>query len=133
MEANAMPARSPEEICRLFQQFMAAGDIESLLNLYDPEAVILGRSREMQRGDQGLRQQLAPMAAAKINFTFRIDQVIQSGDIALMHTYWTASAPEPMAEHAVEVARRQPDRTWRWLIGDPFTVGRLTSRENKAA
>ena len=48
-----MPARSPEEICRLFQQFMAAGDIESLLSLYDPQAVILGRSREMQRGSQG--------------------------------------------------------------------------------
>lgn len=26
-----MPARSPKEICRLFQQFMAAGDLESLL------------------------------------------------------------------------------------------------------
>jgi ketosteroid isomerase-like protein len=128
-----MPARTPEEICHLFQQCMAAGEVESLLSLYDPEAVILGRSREMRRGDQGLRQQLAPMAAAKIRFAFRIDQVIQSGDIALMHTYWTASSPEPMAEHAVEVARRQPDGTWRWLIGDPFTVGRLTSGESKAA
>jgi len=132
MEGDTMAARSPEEICRLFQQFMAAGDIESLLSLYDEEAVILGRSREVQRGDQGLRQQLVPMAAAKINFTFRIDQVVQSGDIALMHTYWTASS-EPMAEHAVEVARRQPDGTWRWLIGDPFTVGRIISRESKAA
>jgi hypothetical protein len=26
-----------------------------------------------------------------------------------------------------EVARRQPDGTWRWLIGDPFTVGRNVS------
>jgi len=26
--------------------------------------------------------------------------------------------------HAIEVARRQADGTWRWLIGDPFTVGR---------
>ncbi len=128
-----MPAKSPEEICHLFQQFMAAGDIESLLSLYDAEAVILGRSREMQRGSQGLRQQLAPMAAAKINFTFVIDQVIQSGDTALMHTHWTASSPEPISEHAIEVARRQPDGSWRWLIGDPFTVGRLTSREGKAA
>jgi hypothetical protein len=27
--------------------------------------------------------------------------------------------------HAVEVARRQPDGTWRWLIGDPFTAGKI--------
>ena len=105
-----MPARSLEEICRLFQQFMAAGDLESLLSLYDAEAVILGRSREVQRGSQGLRQQLAPMAAAKINFIYRIDQVIQTDDIALTHTYWTASAPEPIAEHAIEVARRPAGR-----------------------
>jgi|SRR5215470_12671268 len=128
-----MQARSPEEICQLFQQFMAAGDIDSLLRLYEPEAVILNRSREVQRGTAGLRQQLAPMAAAKINFTYRIDQVLQAGDIALMHTHWTASGPEPISEHAVEVARRQPDGSWRWLIGDPFTVGRIASRVNKAA
>ena len=24
--------------------------------------------------------------------------------------------------YAIEVARRQPDGTWRWLIGDPFTL-----------
>jgi hypothetical protein len=30
--------------------------------------------------------------------------------------------PQPMSGYAIEVARRQPDGTWRWLIGDPFTV-----------
>jgi len=73
------------------------------------------------------------MTAAKVNFLYRIDQVIQTDDIALTHTYWTASGPEPIAEHTIKVARRQPDGTWRWLIGDPFSVGRITARENKAA
>jgi hypothetical protein len=26
--------------------------------------------------------------------------------------------------HLIEVARRQTDGTWCWLIGDPYTVGR---------
>ena len=73
-----MPARSPEEICDLFQKHMAAGDIESLLSLYDPEAVFLNQSREVKSG-QGLRQELAPMAAGKINFTFKINQIIRAG------------------------------------------------------
>ena len=34
-----MPAKSPEDICRLFQHYMAEGDIDSVLSLYDPEAV----------------------------------------------------------------------------------------------
>ncbi len=64
------------------------------------------------------------MAAQKAIFHFRIKQVIQSGDIALMHTEWEVSSPQQMSLHAIEVARRQPDGTWRWLIGDPFTVGK---------
>jgi hypothetical protein len=29
-----------------------------------------------------------------------------------------------MTAYEIEVARRQPDGTWGWLIGDPFTIGR---------
>jgi uncharacterized protein (TIGR02246 family) len=119
-----MPATSPEEICRLFQQYMAEGDIDLVLSVYDPEAVFLNQSGEVKKGRQGLRQELAPFAAVKAIFDFNIKQVIQSGDIALMHTEWKVSSPQPMSVYAIEVARRQPDGTWRWLIGDPFTVGR---------
>jgi len=43
-----------------------------------------------------------------------------------MHTEWKVSSPQQMSVYAIEVARRQPDGTWRWLIGDPFTIGRQT-------
>jgi ketosteroid isomerase-like protein len=118
-----MPAKSPEEICRLFKQYMAEGDLDSLLSVYDPEAVFLNRSGEVKKREE-LREELAPFAAVMATFDFNIKQVIQSGDIALMHTEWKVSSPEPMSVYAIEVARRQPDGTWRWLIGDPFTVGR---------
>jgi ketosteroid isomerase-like protein len=119
-----MPAMSPEEICSLFQQYMAEGDIEAVLSLYDPEAVFLNQSREITKGRHGLRQELAPLVAMRARFNFIIKQVIQTGAIALMHTEWTVSGPQPMKVYAIEVARRQQDGTWRWLIGDPFTVGR---------
>ena len=69
---------------------------------------------------------MAPFAASRAVFNFDIKQVIQSGDIALMHTEWKVSSPQQMSVYAIEVARRQPDGTWRWLIGDPFTIGRQT-------
>jgi ketosteroid isomerase-like protein len=118
-----VPARSPEQICELFQQYMAASDLESLLSIYDPEVTFLNQSRESRHGRDELRQELAPLAAAKTRFDFTIKQIIQSGDIALMHTEWTVSGPRPMHSYAIEVARRQPDGSWCWLIGDPFTVG----------
>jgi ketosteroid isomerase-like protein len=119
-----LQAKTPEEICELFKQYMAAGDIESLLGIYDHEVTFLNQSRELKRGRQELREELAVLASAKAKFDFNIKQVIQSGDIALMHTEWTVSSPRMMHSYAIEVARRQPDGTWRWLIGDPFTVGR---------
>ena len=121
-----MSAKSPEEICRLFQHYMAEGDIDSVLSVYDPEAVFLNQSGEVKKGEAGLRQELAPFAARKAVFNFDIKQVIQSGDIALMHTEWKVSSPQQMSVYAIEVAGRQPDGTWRWLIGDPFTIGRQT-------
>jgi ketosteroid isomerase-like protein len=78
-----MPAKSPEEICHLFQQHMAEGDLDSVLSVYDPEAVFLNRSGEVKKGE-ALRQELAPFTAVKATFDFNIKQVIQSGDIALV-------------------------------------------------
>jgi ketosteroid isomerase-like protein len=127
-----MPANSPEEICRLFQRYMSEGDVESLLSLYDPEAVFLTQSREVKKGE-GLREELTSSAVAKPQFDFNIRQVIHAGDIALMHTDWKVSAPKQMSVYAIEVARRQPDGTWRWLIGDPFTVGMRTASGMKIA
>ena len=59
--------------------------------------------------NQKLRQELAPLAAAKAIFGFDIKQIVQSGDIALMHTKWKISSPQEMSVYAIEVARRQPD------------------------
>jgi ketosteroid isomerase-like protein len=118
-----MSAKSPEDICHLFKQYMAKGDLDSVLSVYDPEAVFLNRGGELKTGED-LKNELVPYVAAKATFDFKIKQVIRAGDIALMHTEWRVSAPQPMSVYAIEVARRQPDGTWRWLIGDPFTVGR---------
>src|SRR4030095_17031691 len=115
-----MPGRetagSPDEICRLFQKYMREGDLDSVLNLYDPEAVFLDRTGETKRGAE-LRAVLALLTAEQRSFHFEITQ---------MHTLWQVGSP-PRPQHAIEVARRQTDGPWRWLIGDPFTVGRLTA------
>ena len=97
------------------------------MSLYDREAVFLNQSGEVKTGEPGLREVLAPLAAAQARFDYIIRQIIQSGDIALMHTDWQVTSPQPMSTYAIEVARRQPDGTWRWLIGDPLTVGRRVS------
>ena len=60
-----MPARTPEDICRLFRHYMAEGDLDSVLSTYDPEAVFLNQAREVSKGRDALRRELAPLAASK--------------------------------------------------------------------
>jgi len=120
-----MAAKTPQWICSLFKRYMAAGDLDSVLGLYDEEAVFLNQSGEAKRSRQGLKEELAPFAAEKARFEFKVRQVIQSGDIALMHTDWKVSSLNHQASlRAIEVARRQPDGTWRWLIGDSYSISR---------
>jgi len=123
-----MHAESPEDICRLFQSCMARGDIEAILGLYDAEIAFVNEAGVVKSGLRELRAELAPLAAATPRFDFEVKQVARSGDIALMHTWWMVSSNgrEPRSVHAIEVARRQPDGAWRWIIGDPFTVARLS-------
>ena len=103
---------------------MAKGDIDLVLSLYDEDVVFLNQSGEPKRGKDALRNELIPFASAKASFDFNVRQVIQARDIALTHTEWNVSSPHQMSLYAIEVARRQSDGSWRWLIGDPFTVGR---------
>jgi ketosteroid isomerase-like protein len=120
-----MPAKSPEEICHLFKQYVAAGDIDAILEIYDHEVVFLNQAGEERKGREALRQEIAAFVAKKTIFDFNIKQIIQAGDIALMHTEWKVPALGQMSQYAIEVARRQSDgTTWCWLIGDPFTVGK---------
>jgi ketosteroid isomerase-like protein len=118
-----MPAETPEEICRLFQRHMREGDIDAMLALYEPSVAFRNRSGEVRRGKEELREELLPFAAARANFEFEVLEVIQAGDVALMHTSWRISMPAPVSLYVLEVARRQPDGTWRWVIGDPYTIG----------
>ena len=127
MRNSDTKAASPEEICRLFKQYMGEGNLESVLSMYDPEAVFVKQSGEVTNGREALREQLIPLAARKARFDYTTRLIVEAGDVALQHTDWTIDGPEPLHVHAIEVARRQRDGSWRWLIGDPFTVGRTAA------
>jgi ketosteroid isomerase-like protein len=105
---------------------MADGDLDAVLDVYDREAVFVHQSGEVTKGWDALHGALAPLVAARTCFDFTIKAVVEAGDIALMHTRWTVSGDRPMNVHAIEVARRQPDGSWKWLIGDPYTIGRVS-------
>jgi ketosteroid isomerase-like protein len=95
-----------------------------VLGLYDQDAVFVGPAKAVTSGRAELERSLAAQVAERRRFEFTIKSLTEADGIALTHTEWTVSGEPPMKVYAMEVARRQPDGTWKWLIGDPFTVDR---------
>jgi len=74
------------------------------------------------------REELALPAAMKADFQFRVKRKIESGDTALVHNEWTVRGPKPQSGYAIEVFRRRAGM-WRFLIGDPYTIGDLQTTD----
>ncbi len=81
-----MNAKTPEDISRLFQKRVAAGDVDSVMELYDPEAVFVD---EKGRSTRALGEVLAQLMATRPQMTFRTFRLVETDGIALMHTDWT--------------------------------------------
>jgi ketosteroid isomerase-like protein len=117
-----MRAQKPEELDVLFTQCLKEGDLEGLVSLYEPAAAFPNQSGEVKSGLPALREEMAPFAAMKPELKSNITKVVVAGDIALIHNEWTMPA-QSMSGYAIEVARRQSDGSWKFIIDDPFTVG----------
>jgi uncharacterized protein (TIGR02246 family) len=118
-----MPAQKPEDLGQLFVQAVKAGDVDAVLALYEPGASMPNQQGEVRSGADAIRREMAPFVVLKPDIIGETDKVIVSGDIALSHSRWSMTTPTAMSGRAVEVARRQPDGTWLYVIDDPFTLG----------
>lgn len=116
------PARHPEDLARFFVVRANAGDIDGLVALYAPDAVLVGPAGEMIRGAEAIRGFYAGLLAARPTFQAGDQRpAVRNGDLALTSTRLVNGTV------TAEVARRQPDGTWRWIIDQP-TIAQATSR-----
>ena len=115
-----MPATSPEQLSQLFSQAIGRGDLEAVMALYEPGAVFLTQSGDLRSGTDAIRQEMAPLADMKPEFKIKVDKVVSTGDITLMYSTWSMSNSQ-LSGRAIEVARRQPDGTWLYVVDDPNT------------
>ena len=113
---NGPSAKTPNDLEKLFVARANAGDVEGLLALYQQDAVI-GTDREFVG-----RSQLREFFVHYLSDSPKLSESVQFpaivvGDIAL------TSSRHDNGDISVEVARRQPDGSWRWII-DQFSATR---------
>lgn len=117
---------SPAGLMKLFAKHAAAGDVEALLSLYEPNAVFQPQFGAAITGHEQLRPANQEFLAIKpvISYTAEPD-VLMVDDIALVTNFWTMTATLPDGSTmtdggtSADVLRRQADGTWRVLIDQP--------------
>lgn len=112
--AEPQPAAQPEDLGRYFLERANAGDVEGLVALYEPGAVLAFPPGTLAVGHEKIRQVYAGLLAGRPTFSSAGQPpAIRNGDLALTSTRL------PGGGATVEVARRQPDGSWRWVIDQP--------------
>jgi ketosteroid isomerase-like protein len=88
--------------------------VEGLVALYEPDAVVAIGNGEVAIGHEAIRAFYTALLANGIQFQAGDQRpALRRGDLALTSTRL------PNGTVTAEVARQQPDGTWRWAIDQP--------------
>jgi ketosteroid isomerase-like protein len=115
-EIGREPARDPQDLERLLVSRERAGDVDGMGALYEPDAVLDSSEGRLILGREAIRAFFAGLVATGRKFDFGEQRpALISGDLALTSTRC------PNGSVTAEVARRQADGTWLWVI-DQFSI-----------
>jgi SnoaL-like domain len=115
-EVGREPARDPQDLERLLVSRERAGDVDGMAALYEPHAVLDCGDGRLTLDREAIRAFYAGLVAMGRKFDFGDQRpAIISGDLALTSTRF------PDGRVTAEIARRQDDGTWLWVI-DQFSI-----------
>jgi uncharacterized protein (TIGR02246 family) len=120
---------TPEDTIRRFSALLTEGDLEALVDLYDPEAAFAPRPGESVSGREAIREALRMFLALEPRMTGAVEKVLVAGDTALVSNRWTLAGTQPdgspieLAGVSADVLHRRPDGSWGIAIDDPWGGG----------
>ena len=123
-----MAAKTPEDCDRLFAEAVNRGDAAAVAALYESTGV-LTLDGETYTGPDEIRPVLEGMVGAKARIEMNVTKVLRGGDVAMVYNDWrmTLTGPDGKVQQssgkAIEVVRRQPDGTWKYVVDDPNARG----------
>ena len=122
-----MPATEPEQMHGLFEQAFNAGDIDALMALYEPDAVLMPQPGAVVEGADAIREALRWFLDRGGQITLDTTLVVRVGDLAYLSNRWSLAggtmpdgSPAALGATTAEVARRQPDGTWLYVIDNAW-------------
>ena len=118
---------TPTETIRAFTRALTAGDVDTALGFYEPDAVFQADpGAPVISGEVAIRQALEGFAALDPAMTNDVAKVHEAGDIALMVIRWQLRGTAPdgqsveMGGTSADVLRRRDGGGWGILVDDPW-------------
>ena len=115
------------DIHRRFEAAFNSADVDGLLELYEPEAVLAAVAGEAPaRGTVQIRAAIINFFAGGATITMETVAAMETGDIGFLQARWRLQGsgrdgtPFALEGTSAEVLRRQPDGGWRYVIDHPF-------------
>lgn len=112
MDGPDEQAREPEDLDRLFLARAQRGDVEGIVGLYETNAVLAVADGTVLTGRSAIRGYYAQLLQDPPAFSGEVRPALRAEDLALTSTRFPGGA-------TAEVARRQPDGTWLWVLDRP--------------
>ena len=104
-----------------FEKAFNDHDLDAVMGLYGPDTTMTLQDGDTVRGAEAIRDSLEVLFGVPGRMSMRTRYVIEAGDLALLSSEWTLTVgEETMSAVTAEVARRQPDGGWVYLIDHPY-------------
>jgi uncharacterized protein (TIGR02246 family) len=114
------------DIHRLVQYAFNAGDTEALVALYEEDAAMATPEGSFVNGRDAIREQWSGFVALGENIQMTTRYAVVVGETALLSNDWRFTGPGmELSSRTAEVARRQPDGTWKYMIDHPYVAADL--------
>ena len=115
---------APEHLHALFQSAFNRLDIEAIVALYEPTAVLV-HGGSLARGTDDIRAAYRAVFTRRPRIELQTISVIRNGRLAMLsgEWVWRGAAPDGQPVHSkgrsVETVRLQADGRWLFVIDDP--------------
>lgn len=111
----------PGDIHERVETAFNTGDADALVDLYEQDARMVNPDGSVAVGHEAIREIWAGFIALGGRITLTTRYTVAMGDIALLSNHWSFVSEELTASSSTaEVARRQSDGTWLYVIDNPY-------------
>jgi len=117
---------TPEEVLNSVIDGINAGDLDSLMTLYEPLACFASQPGQVAKSPDGIRESLRGFIDMNGKLDLKVKRVLKASDLALVTSEWSFSGTGSDGKHvditskSADVLRQQRDGTWRFVIDNPW-------------